>query len=121
MSDYNKTEKQFITFVERTVRGIQLDYFRRRTLKVSRETTIDNSRAVSVQQYFPDYITLQLLLDSCDLHTFHCLRSLSKKQIFILLRLLNGYTEKEIAAYLKISQQAVHSTKSRIKARLQRT
>ena len=120
MSDYNKTEKQFITFVERTVRGIRLDYFRRRTLRTSRETPLENSRVMQVSQRFNENITLQHLLDSCDLPTVCCLRSLSSRQIFILLKLLNGYTEKEIASHLRISQQAVHSTKSRIWARLQR-
>ena len=115
---YSTIEKQFTTFVVRTVLGIKCDYHRREQRHRSRESSFPDIEISVEQQNFEIYIELSDLLNSCNLRTCCRLKKLTDKQIYVLIKILNGYTEKEIAASLNITQQGVHAIKQRIKIKL---
>lgn len=114
----NKIEKQFTAFVLRTVLGIRCDYHSREQRHREIETEYFSELGNAAREE-PQRITLELLLDSCCFPLCARLGLLTEKQTFVLLRLLNGYTEREIAYKMHITQQGVHSIRIRIRNKLE--
>lgn len=107
-------ERKFTAFIVKSITGIVRDYYRRERKRMERETLYCTlTAATSTHEYIAPYVTTRVLLDMCDRTVCRQLSRLTSKQSFVLLHILNGYSETEIATMLNISQQGVHAVKVR--------
>ena len=112
--DMDCVEKMLTRYIEKTVRGVRADYFRKAMKQYNTELSID---AISDT----DEIIISQPKAGCgecagcpNNKLCQALDELPERQAFIISKkFVEKYTEKEIAEMLGITQQAVHFHKNK--------
>lgn len=114
-------EKMLTRFIEKSVKGVKKDYFRKMWKIYTSETSVETISAVEELRMYKDRTACVGSCATC-LKASICeaMGELTERQAFIIEKLIGEkYTEDEIAKLLGISQQTVsyHKTEALKKLR----
>lgn len=109
-------EKMLTNFIEKSVKGVKKDYFKKMWRIYTSETSVETVSVTEEFRMTQDKIACAGSCAAC-LKASICeaMDELTERQAFVINKLFNErYTEDEIATLLEISQQAVsyHKTEA---------